>query len=307
MARLTAKSFEQRSPDHDALLCECTSNEGAENIISQSIEEFLKGDFLKQRMLTAMPLVRKGLHNPFSAEVEQRGESSEYDFLLYDDLQLYDHLEYENDIEYSYEVERLVMKSDGYLFGYADLILDYNVVIKPYFAFELDSDQEKRIEFTESPKSHLKSEKMLDDSTIWLEMSNEYVYFFNINKKGTILVELKPRLYDIGAVLRQVKTYRKYLPNITDTVIATFSEISDNICEIAKNEGVIIATFEGEIKEDTSNEKILQNCIKQASKMSQEPATKKQLKLLRELDYGGEVHNKLEASAIIIDRLSERR
>ena len=33
----------------DALLCECTSNEGAENIILQSIEEFLNGDFLKPR------------------------------------------------------------------------------------------------------------------------------------------------------------------------------------------------------------------------------------------------------------------
>lgn len=42
---------------------------------------------------------------------------------------------------------------------------------------------------------------MLDDSTIWLEIGDDYNYIISIKKHDTILVELKPNLYDIGAVV----------------------------------------------------------------------------------------------------------
>jgi hypothetical protein len=186
-----------------------------------------------------------------------------------------------------YEVEKLVTKSDGYLFGYADLIIEYKVNIKPYFVFGKLS-----FVFNDASKE--------DVSKIWLD-----AHMINFKKNGTTLVELKPNLYDIGAVLRQVKTYREYLPKIKNTVIATFSDVSDDIRQLAKNEGVIIVTFKGEIKEDIQNEKLSHN-VSQSYTMSQQPATEKQLVLLRKLGHTGEVRNKLEASAIIDDLLKKR-
>ena len=58
----------------------------------------------------------------------------------------------------------------------------------------------RRNNFTESSKL-LRFEKMLDDSTIWLEIGDDYNYIISIKKHDTILVELKPNLYDIGAVV----------------------------------------------------------------------------------------------------------
>jgi hypothetical protein len=42
---------------------------------------------------------------------------------------------------------------------------------------------------------------MLDDSTIWLEIGDNYNHTISIKKHDTILVELKPNFYDIGAVV----------------------------------------------------------------------------------------------------------
>jgi len=288
MARLTAKSFDQRTSDHDALLCECTSKEGAENIILQSIEEFFTGEFLKTTMLNAMPDLKRCLYNTISTHPEYLQllgrPMYEEDIVIgiVDDLWLFNHLKYEKNIEYNYEVERLVTKSDGYLFGYADLIIEYNVIIKPYFAFG-----ELSFVFGESSEE--------DISKIWLDVTS-----ISFKKYGTILIELKPNLRDKGAVLRQVKTYRECLPDIKNTVIATFSEVSDARRQLAKNEDVIIVTFKGEIKNPPYN-------IKQSYTMSQQPATEKQLKFLRELGYTGEVHNRLEASAIIDELKKQQR
>lgn len=305
MGRLTARSFDQRTPDHDALLCECTTKEGAENIILQSIEEFFTGEFLKGTMLNAMWHLKELLYRGVLKYPKLRGKLGDdlrlfdhylqlFNHIKYetdieklgDDLWLFDHLKYEKDIEYNYEVEKLVMKSDRDLFGYADLIIDYNVVIKPYFVFG-----ELSLVFGEGPET--------DTSKIWLGYDP-----ITIKKHGTILVELKPYIRDIGAVLRQVKTYRDYLPNITNTVIATFSEVSDNIRQLAQNENVIIVAFKGEIKEDSQKGKI---SPKQAAKMSEQPATEKQLEFLHELGYTGEIRNKLEASAIIDELLKKQQ
>jgi hypothetical protein len=57
-----------------------------------------------------------------------------------------------------------------------------------------------RNNFTESSKL-LRFEKMLDDSTIWLEIGDDYNYTISIKKHDTILVELQLNFYDICAVV----------------------------------------------------------------------------------------------------------
>lgn len=268
----------QSTPDHDALLCECTSKEGIEHIIWQSIREAVWPMMVEVAPRDIYEFLHELYNTTRDHEVCEKLRGTKLCEKLGNKIWLQDHLYHDINVDYNYEVEKLVKKQDVLQIGYADLIITYSIEIKPYILVE----------------------NAQKEDIVRIKLFSNFV----VHEKGTILVELKPDIYDIGAVLRQVKTYRDYLPNITSTVITTFSEVSDDIQQLAKNEDVIIVTFEGEIKEDSQKGKI---SPKQASIMSQQPATEKQLEFLRKLGYTGEAHNKLEASAIIGELLKKKQ
>jgi len=307
MARLHKYSFvQEKSPAHDALLCECTSIEGAEIIILESLGSFPLIEYLKtrandmqKRFLSRRKVLKKHLKygDRLAYEIDLREIADRID--TYDDKTLEwtmmsDLFKFEiKDIEYNYEVEKLVTVSNKDLFGYADLIIDFNVCIVPRLV-----DIPHYVQKTKYNDLNQLSMDFVDDPRS------------AIKKHGTIVVELKPKITDIGAVLRQVKTYREYLPDITNTVIATFSEVSDDIRQIAKNENVTIVAFEGEVKEDIRNgyspKQAYELSPQQAYAMSQKPPSESQLNYLQNLGYKGEVISMLEASAKIEELRSKK-
>ena len=60
----------------------------------------------------------------------------------------------------------------------------------------------------------------------------------------SILVEVKPKLDDIGEAIRQIKFYRKFI-NSDKCVIVTYGIVPKNVTELLKNEGIDTVTFSG--------------------------------------------------------------
>jgi len=328
MAPKNRYSFQQdKSPDHDKLLCECTSTEGAEIIILEALGSFPIIEFFKT--------YAKESRKKFLSHIKDQkkhltyGDRLTLEFRLLEDVDyldtLVDTLDDEiitllpnyfrceiKDIAYNYEPEKLVMVSDKDLYGYADLIINFNVCIVPRLVDiphvtynEILNHFPKDLADDIYEKHCAQCEHLNDFSENLTNNPERYA----IKKSGTILVELKPKITDIGAVLRQVKTYREYLPDITNTVIATFSEVSDDIRQIVKHENVTIVVFEGEVKEDVRSPKQayeLQYSPQQAYAMSRIPPSEKQLNFLHQLGYKGEVASSLEASAKIEDLKSKK-
>lgn len=109
-----------------------------------------------------------------------------------------------------YETE-VICKSGSFIIGYADIFIKYNI-----------------------SRHAIGSLEGLDVSQY---LGSDYKH---------VLVELKPQLDDIGAVLRQLKTYESILgrEGRLEKVIVTYDQQSEDLIEYLKHEGVRLIRFE---------------------------------------------------------------
>lgn len=105
----------------------------------------------------------------------------------------------------------VLCKSGDFIVGYADLVA--------YLSF-------KRF-------YHLK----IEDST-WTN------FYDKIIEDKKVIIEVKPKVKDFGAILRQIKTYMDTLKDNPYGMIVTYSDISNEMRELLKKEGVFVVSLD---------------------------------------------------------------
>lgn len=108
----------------------------------------------------------------------------------------------------NYKSEIIIDGGRGFVLGYADLLVD--------FIF------------------HRKANVYLPNGETWAAEASPY--------RTRVLIEVKPELRDVGAVLRQIKTYGRFIGG--RLAIATYTLPSESILKFLAHEGVTVIVFE---------------------------------------------------------------
>lgn len=109
-----------------------------------------------------------------------------------------------------YETE-VICRSGSFIVGYADILIKYRI-----------------------------------DNRAYGSMDGYEVFRHLAGDRKQVLVELKPTLDDVGAVLRQLKTYESILrgDDKLEKVIVTYDQQNEDLIEYLKHEGVRLIRFE---------------------------------------------------------------
>lgn len=109
-----------------------------------------------------------------------------------------------------YETE-VICRSGSFIVGYADILIKYRI-----------------------------------DDRVYGNMNGYETSQHLVGDRKQVLVELKPALDDIGAVLRQLKTYESILrgDGKFEKVIVTYDQQNEDLIEYLKHEGVRLIRFE---------------------------------------------------------------
>ena len=205
MSRFHDEFFQQKGTEHDDLIIRCVSEE-IDNISSSCIINYH----------AVLNVVNHMSHSGMSDRIDIVSQKAK-----------------------GYETEAIVKGRNGFILGYADLII--------YLEFEIG----------------LRTGHTLDD------LKQKYgEYFYNSCIKelsspvfGFVVVEVKPKLDDVGAVIRQIKTYADsyhansnredprfrgvYLPQpCVGKCIVTQSTTSEQVKKFLAHEEIGILTLE---------------------------------------------------------------
>lgn len=241
MSRFHEEFFKQNGTGHDELLLKCLSEEGLEKIkaaflLEQSATKSREIDVWrcpltdgKFRYQKSVPRLdpqwgyelppRPGSNKVFGEIAYRRMCSHEQDCNNIDVCQFFQdgtsgllvkctQIPYIEKLDINYQSEIIVNGGRGFILGYADLLIS--------FVF------------------HRKALISLPNGENWTVEERPY--------SEHVLIEVKPDLKDVGAVLRQIKTYAEHIPG--RLAVVTYTNPTAPILRFLDHEGVKVLVFE---------------------------------------------------------------